>query len=76
MNYGTSSLMRSGIMSTPGFQTLNQMSLISSILTVLLSCIVGLFCVCILTSEIIRVVRLFIAYIKHDEETIDRLTIK
>lgn len=64
-------------MSIPGLvnQTFSQMNLISSIITVLLSCIVGLFCVCLLTSEIIRVVRIIIAYIKQDDETIDRLTI-
>lgn len=71
--------MRSGIMSTHGFQMkliLNQMNLISAIITVLLSCIVGLFCVCLLTSEIIRVARILIAYIKHDDKTIDKLTLK
>ena len=52
------------------------MNLISSILTVLLSCIVGLLCVCFLLSEIIRVVRILIAYIKHDDETINKLTFK
>ena len=52
------------------------MNLISSILTVLLSCIVGLFCICLLISEIIRVVRILIAYIRHDDETINRLTLK
>lgn len=52
------------------------MNLIGSIITVLLSGMVGLFCAFCLISEIIRVVRILIAYIKHDEETIDKLTLK
>lgn len=47
--------------------------MISSIITVLLSCMVGLFCVFCLISELIRVIRVLIAYIKHDDETIDKL---
>ena len=51
------------------------MNLISSIITVLLSCIVGLFCLFCLISELIRVIRILIAYIRHDDETIDKLTL-
>lgn len=52
------------------------MTLISAIITVLLSCIVGLFCLFCLISELIRVVRILIAYIRHNNETIDKLTLK
>ena len=52
------------------------MNLISALLTVLLSCIVGLFCLFCLISELIRVVRILIAYIRHDDETINKLNLR
>lgn len=50
--------------------------MIGAIIAVLLSGVVGLFCMFYLISELIRVVRIFIAYIRHDDETIDKLMIK